>query len=198
MSRLGDLVFFRNHRTCPRWLCFLFDNRFRKLFQNPAEIMKDYVSEGDKVLDIGAGIGFFTIPIAELVGDGGCVYAADVQDKMLETIRKRAEHAHVQHRIKLHRVRADSPFLEEKVDFILAFWMVHEVPEKALFFEALYSLLKDNGKLLISEPKIHVTANQFDASVHQAEQAGFKIIDQPEIAGSMSALFSRSGANSDT
>ena len=149
-------------------------------------------------MDIGAGIGFFTIPIAGLVGNSGCVHAADVQDKMLETIRKRAKRAHVQHRIRLHRVKADSALIEEKFDFILAFWMVHEVPEKDRFFNTLYPLLKENGKLLLSEPKIHVTADRFFASVHKAEQAGFKIIDQPEIAGSMSALFSRSGANSPT
>lgn len=192
MSKIGDIIFFRNHHVCPRWLCFTFDNWFRRLLQNPDTIMKKHIREGDTVLDIGPGMGFFTIPIARLVGDGGQVIAADIQEEMLAAIQERAIHAGLQQRIKLQLGKADSLGVSCKVDFILAFWMAHEVPNQQKFFAELSSLLKDNGKFLMVEPKIHVTQQQFANAVQAAQNAGFKLAANPTISLSISALFTRS------
>jgi len=191
MSKILDLLFFRHCHTCPRWLCFTFDNWFRKRFQNPAEIVKDYIREGDRVLDVGPGIGFFTLPMAKMVGDRGLVIAVDIQETMLTAIRKRAEQAGLQHRIKFQLGEISSPGIGGEVDFILAFWMVHEVSGKRVFFKELYSVLKDDGKFLMVEPKFHVAKKQFDATVQTAAEVGFKIVAQPLISGSIAVLFSK-------
>lgn len=189
MSKISDLFFFRFKHVCPRWLCFTFDNVFRKLLHDPYKILQPYIKEGDTVLDVGPGIGYFTIPLAEMVGDRGRVIAADIQQKMLSAIKKRAKQRDVEGRIILQLSSSDSLNVKTKVNFILAFWMVHEVPDKPLFLTQLRSLLKDDGRFLLVEPKFHVTKRKFTASVHLALKAGFALDDSPRISLSKSALF---------
>ncbi len=69
--------------VCPWWLCFTFDNPLRKLLHDPEAILRPYVHEGDRVIDIGPGMGYFTIPLAQLVGAQGRVTAIDIQSKCL-------------------------------------------------------------------------------------------------------------------
>lgn len=57
--------------TCPWWLLFTFDNPLRSLVQNPQKMLRPYVKQGDIVLDVGCGMGFFTLGLAELVGQDG-------------------------------------------------------------------------------------------------------------------------------
>jgi ubiquinone/menaquinone biosynthesis C-methylase UbiE len=189
MNKISDLFLFRFKHVCPRWLCFTFDNVFRKLLHDPYKILQTYIKEGDTVLDVGPGIGYFTIPLAKMVGDSGRVIAADIQQKMLSAIKKRAKQQDVEGRIILQLSSSDSLGVDIKVDFILAFWMVHEVPDKPLFLAQLRSLLKDDGRFLLVEPKFHVTKRKFTASVRLALKAGFALDDSPQISLSKSALF---------
>lgn len=182
------LLVCRKH-TCPWWLCFTFDNLLRRLFQNPEQILRPYVAEGITVLDIGPGMGYFSIPLARMVGPRGKVIAADIQPEMLRALQKRAKRAAVEGRIAIHLCKADSLGLDEKVDFALAFWMLHEVPNPLSFFKEMRMVLKASGKLLVSEPTIHVTAKMYAQSIEIALSNGFKIIDKPKIFLSRSALF---------
>lgn len=191
MSRIGDFFFLRKHHVCPRWLCFTFDNWVRRRLQNPDQIMKTYVRADDTVLDIGPGIGFFTIPMARLVGDGGQVIAVDIQEAMLTAISKRALVAGVAHRIKTQLASPVSLNVTVPADFILAFWMAHEVPDQEKLFTQLYVVLKDEGKFLLAEPRLHVSKAQFDMAVSLAQNVGFKLLDRPSVALSLAALFAR-------
>jgi ubiquinone/menaquinone biosynthesis C-methylase UbiE len=192
MGKITDLIFFRNHCLCPRWICFTFDNALRRLVQDPDRMMRPYIKEGDVVLDIGPGIGYFTIPMARMVGERGRVIAADIQEPMLRGIQKRAQRAGVQNRIKLHLAGRDALGVTETVDFILAFWMAHEVPDESMFFAQLYSVLKEGGRFLLAEPKLHVTRTQFEAAIEIAEKVGFKLLERPGVSLSLAALFTKS------
>jgi ubiquinone/menaquinone biosynthesis C-methylase UbiE len=189
MNKISDYIFFRVKHVCPRWLCFTFDTVFRKLLQDPYKILRPYIKEGDTVLDVGPGIGYFTIPLAEMVGDSGRVIAVDIQQEMLSAIKKRAQRANVLQRVEFQLASSDSLGVKIKLDFILAFWMVHEVPDKVRFFAELHSLLKDDGKFLMAEPKIHVTKAKFAQTVHLALKTGFTLGHSPHISLSKSALF---------
>jgi ubiquinone/menaquinone biosynthesis C-methylase UbiE len=125
MIKILDFIFVRDKHVCPWWLCFTFDNIFRKLIHDPVKILRPYIKTGDMVLDTGPGMGYFTIPLAQMVGEKGRVIAADIQERMLLALAKRAEQAGVEKRIILHLCSPDSLGLQEKVNFILAFWMVH-------------------------------------------------------------------------
>lgn len=188
MSKITDYFFFRGRHVCPRSLCFTFDNVFRRLIHNPDKILQPYIKEGDNVLDVGPGMGYFTIPMAQMAGEGAQVVAADIQEKMLAAIRKRALQRGMEKRITLHLSSPESLGVEGKVDFILVFWMAHEVPDKQRFFAELYSLLKDEGKFLMVEPMIHVTKTQFAETLQIAQKAGFTPVENPHISLSMSVL----------
>jgi len=191
MSKIGDLFFVRKHHVCPRWLCFTFDNWIRRRLQNPDQIIKPYVREGDTVVDVGPGIGFFTIPMARIVGDRGQVIAVDIQEEMLTAISARALRAGVAHRIRPCLASPGSLNVREMANFILAFWMAHEVPDQERFFAQLHTVLKKEGKFLLAEPKLHVSKTQFDDAISMAQKIGFKLLDKPDIPLSLAALFAK-------
>ena len=176
---------------CPWWLCFTFDNFLRRRFQNPSKIMSAYVKEGWTVLDVGPGMGYFTIPIAKLVGPSGKVIAADLQRHMLDAIYRRAVRAGVQDRIILHQTKPDDIGLTVPVDFCLAFWMVHEVRDRQRFLNQIVSILKPGGTMLVAEPKLHVSKVNFTATLNLAQEVGFQVIDQPKIFLSNAAVLKK-------
>jgi ubiquinone/menaquinone biosynthesis C-methylase UbiE len=179
------------NRVCPWWMCFTFDNILRKLVQNPEHILRPYIRPGDVALDIGPGMGYFTIPLAGLVGDSGKVIAADLQKKMLEGVRQRAKRAGVLERIKIQLSTPDCIGISESVDFCLAFWMLHEVPDQARFLAEIAGLMKREGQFLLVEPRIHVPAKNFEESLKIARSAGFMLADRPRVFLSNAALLKK-------
>ena len=173
---------------CPWWLAYTFDNPFRHFFHNPEKMLGSYVAKGMTVLDVGCGMGFFSIGLAKLVGDKGCVIAADVQPEMLNTLEKRAEKAGRSDRICIHRSELNKLGVETTVDFILAFWMVHEVPDTTIFFRQIRSCLKPNGRILIAEPKFHVSLKRFQEIIVSAQESGLNLCETPCLRFSRSAV----------
>ena len=173
---------------CPWWFAYTFDNRFRHFFHNPAKMLGSYVSPGMTALDVGCGMGFFSIGLARLVGDTGCVIAADVQPKMLEVMQKRSEKAGFAGRIRLHRCEPENLGVNTPVDFILAFWMVHEVPDPESFFHQIRNCLKPGGRFLVAEPRFHVSSKRFKEILDSAQESGLNICETPSIRFSRSAV----------
>jgi ubiquinone/menaquinone biosynthesis C-methylase UbiE len=180
-----------SHKVCPWWLCYTFDNPLRRIFHNPMKILKPYVKSGWKALDVGPGMGYFTIPMAKLVGVNGQVIAADLQKQMLDAIYRRASKAGVQNRIKLHQCAPDKIGLTGPIDFALAFWMVHEVPNRPLFLNEVASILKPQGRLLLVEPKLHVSGSAFAETINIAQKAGLSVVEKPKIFISNAVLLKR-------
>lgn len=174
--------------VCPWWLIRTFDNPLRRLIQRPEAILAGLVVPGQTVIDIGCGIGYFAIPLAHLVGMTGTVIAADVQPRMLNGLQRRAKRQGVMDRIRLHQCPRDSLGTSAPVDFALAFWMVHEVPDRRLLFREIRSILKPGARLLFVEPKMHVTSVQFDQSLALATQSGLKVVAEPQIRLSRAIL----------
>jgi ubiquinone/menaquinone biosynthesis C-methylase UbiE len=185
-------IFSRTNHVCPWWVAYSFDNPVRKLFHNPCKIFGDYIREGMTAMDVGCGMGYFSIGLAKLVGANGKVIAVDLQQKMLDVMFKRARRSGVADRIIPHRCQADTIGIQEPVDFILAFWMVHEVSDKSHFFLQLQSNLASNGKILITEPKMHVTAEALDKTIEIAQNNGLRVCDGPKIRLSRTVLFQNS------
>jgi ubiquinone/menaquinone biosynthesis C-methylase UbiE len=179
--------------VCPWWLCFTFDNPIRKLFHNPEAILSPYVHPGNTVIDIGAGMGYFSIPLARLVGPTGHVTAIDIQAKMLSPLASRARRFEVSERIKTHLANSDSMGNHSKADFILAFWMLHEVPNQRAFLTEIFGFLKPQGLFLFVEPILHVRKKSFLRTVQTANEIGFIVKDMPKIRISRSVLFTRNG-----
>jgi ubiquinone/menaquinone biosynthesis C-methylase UbiE len=177
-------------RVCPWWLSFFVGNALRRLIHDPDEILAGLVASGHTAVDIGCGPGFFTIAMAKLVGEDGRVIAADVQTKMLDYVRRRAEKTGLQSRIRLHHCEEDGLGIEERVDFALAFYMVHEVPSVDAFLNDVAGILKPGAALLLVEPKMHVTDSRFKEIVRTACAAGLEPGSEVQIRGSRGMLFS--------
>ncbi len=177
--------------VCPWWFCFSFDNVARKLFHDPQRILKPYVMPGWTVLDVGPGMGYFTITLARLVGESGKVIAADLQQKMLEGVDRRAAKVGVRDRIVLLRSQPDRIGIGEAIDFCLVFWMAHEVAHQGRFFTEISSSLKPGGLLLLVEPKLHVSRKSFDNTLRIALSTGLSQSGQPRVSASHTALLQR-------
>jgi ubiquinone/menaquinone biosynthesis C-methylase UbiE len=143
------------------------------------------------VVDIGCGMGYFTIGMARLTGQEGKVIAVDLQQRMLDALSRRSRKARVAERIVLHRCRKDELGVQEPVDFALAFWMAHEVPDKSRFFREILSFLKPRGRLLVAEPKVHVTKTSLERTVAACRDAGFLVLEEPRVALSRAVLMGR-------
>jgi ubiquinone/menaquinone biosynthesis C-methylase UbiE len=177
------------NRVCPVELAGSLDNKIRKWFQNPSKILAPFIKEGMKVLDVGCGPGFFSIEIAKMVGKKGEVFSVDLQEGMLQKLRNKISGSPLEEIIKPVKCEQNNININDKVDFILAFYMVHEVPDKDKLFYLLKNILNENGKFLIVEPKFgHVNKTEFEITISKAEKAGFLAAPGPKLHFSFSSV----------
>jgi ubiquinone/menaquinone biosynthesis C-methylase UbiE len=177
------------NRVCPVELANSLDSRIRGWLQNPQKILAPYVKEGMTVLDVGCGPGFFSVEMAKMVGKSGKVVSADVQEGMLQKLGSKIHGTELEGRITLVKCDKDKVNVSDRVDFILAFYMVHEVPDKASFFKELKTILKETGQLLLIEPKLfHVSKEEFRTTTTLAEKNGFRLYPGPKLPFSWSSI----------
>ena len=108
-------------RICPIEKADSLDTKFRRWLQNPKKILKPYINEGMTVLDFGCGPGFFSVGLAQMVGESGRVIAADLQEGMLQKLKDKIKGTELENRITLHKCEEDKIGITENVDFVLGF-----------------------------------------------------------------------------
>jgi ubiquinone/menaquinone biosynthesis C-methylase UbiE len=182
-----------NGRVCSWRHVRSFDNFLRPLVHDPVKLFGPYIREGMTVMDVGCGRGFASLGLARLVGEGGKVISADLQAEMLAMVEERASSAGLSGRIVLHQCAERKVGVEEELDFVLAFWMVHELPDAAGFFREMRGVLKPEGLLFLAEPKIHDTASGFERTVSQATEVGFAISETPRVRLSRAVVLAKRG-----
>lgn len=171
-------------RVCPVWLGYLLASPIRRWMQNPEELLAPYVRTGMTVLEPGPGMGFFTLPLARMTGPKGRVIAVDTQAKMLQELRRRAEKDRLMARIQTRLAQPDQMGLDDlkgKVDFSLAYAMVHETPSAEGFFKEVSSTLRPGGMVLLVEPAGHVKPEKFQTELEAAQGAGLEPIKRPAM-----------------
>lgn len=180
--------------VCPAWLGYFLASPVRKFIHPPETILTPYVREGMTVLDIGSGMGFFSIPLARMVGATGKVICVDMQEKMLQGLKKRAQKAGISARIETRLCSQHTiglPDLAAKIDFALVFAVVHEVPDPRRFFAEISAAIVPSGSVLLAEPKGHVSEAEFASTLSLAQQQGFAIIETLHIFRSRSVLLKK-------
>lgn len=183
----------RNNHVCPLEIAGSLDSRVRRWVQNPLKILSPYVKEGMNCLDLGCGPGFFTIDMARLAGESGRVTAADLQQGMLDKVEKKIGGTVLENRITLHQTETDSIGLSESFDFILLFYMVHEVPDQEGLFKEVYSILKPGGTIYLIEPPFHVSKKAFEKTIEIAGMTGFNVAERPKKLFDKCAVLKHSG-----
>jgi ubiquinone/menaquinone biosynthesis C-methylase UbiE len=143
------------------------------------------------VLEPGPGMGFFTLELARLVGPSGRVVAVDVQPRMLDGLRRRAERAGLAATIETRLARGEGLGVDDlagRVDLVLALWVVHEMPDRARFFQQVRRVLRAGGSVLVVEPRGHVEEAEFAETLRTARAAGLERVESPAVAGGRTAL----------
>jgi len=181
LRKENDMLTDGKNRVCPVEIAGSLDNRIRRWLQDPRKILRPYIGEGMTVLDLGCGPGFFSVDIAQMVGKSGRVIAADLQEGMLRKIRDKIQGTELEERITLHKCVKNKIGLSENVDFILAFYMVHEVPDQGGLFHEMKSIIKQNGRVFIVEPPFHVSKTAFEETIRRARDAGFTPVERPKV-----------------
>lgn len=143
------------------------------------------------MLDIGCGPGFFSLDLAQMVGKSGRVIASDLQEGMLQKLRDKIQGTELEKRIILHKSEENKIGVSENVDFVLAFYMFHEVPNQEEFFNEIGSILKPNGQVLIVEPPFHVSKPAFEETVRKARNAGFTLVERPKMLLNKTAVLKK-------
>lgn len=181
-------------RVCPWWVGYLLASPVRRWFEKPEEVLGPHLARGATALDVGCAMGFFSLPLAELVGPGGRVICVDLQERMIRSLRKRAARAGLSDRIEARTCSARSlgiSDLEGEVDFALAYAVVHEVRDPERFLAEIAATLAPGGRLLIAEPRGHVSEEALERTAATARSTGLSLVDRPAIRRSRTALLER-------
>jgi ubiquinone/menaquinone biosynthesis C-methylase UbiE len=178
-------------QVCPWWIGYFLLNPFRRLVESPRRRLGPLVREGMTVLEVGPGMGFFTLDLARRVGPTGRVVAVDVQPRMIEALNRRVLRAGLASCVEARlapsgRLGVDD--LAGRVDVALAIYVVHEVDDPPSLFEQLRKALRPEGRLLVVEPRLHVSRAAFARSIEIARAAGFREVGRPRWRGKNAAL----------
>jgi ubiquinone/menaquinone biosynthesis C-methylase UbiE len=181
---------FNKHLYCPLRAASLLESKIRRHFHNPNKILEKYVAPGITALDIGCGPGVFSLELAKLVGATGKVVSVDMQQGMLDIIAAKIKNTEWENIITLHKCGQETIAVNTAADFVLMFYMVHEVPSKDHLFNEILPLIKQDGLLMIAEPKV-VPQKDFDEMVAKIKERRFTEYDKPKIFFSRSIVLKK-------
>ena len=182
---------FRSKHVCPAEYAGCLDIRAKRWVQDPRKILAPYLEEGMTALDLGCGPGFFTVEMARMVGKTGRVIASDLQEGMLQRLKRKLVGTELEGRIQLHKCQESSIGVPAGIDFVLAFYMVHEVPDRARFFREIASIVKPTGRVLVVEPPLHVSKKAFEEMIETARNAGLIPVERPNMAFSKAVVLKK-------
>jgi ubiquinone/menaquinone biosynthesis C-methylase UbiE len=180
--------------VCPVERSGSLDNWLRRMVQHPERILAPYLREGMTALDFGCGPGFFTVPMARMVGKMGHVIACDLQTGMLEKVQSKIRGTELENRVHVHQAEQHSLGINEPVDFVLAFYVMHEVPDPLEILADFATILRPEGRVLVVEPPLHVSKNAFARFLETAHKTGYNKLEGPKLWFNKTALLEREKA----
>jgi SAM-dependent methyltransferase len=146
------------------------------------------------VLEPGCGMGYFSLPLARMVGPSGRVVCVDLQPRMVAGLVRRARRAGLSERVEASVCSLGDLGVErwrEHIDLVVAIHMVHEVNDPGRLFAQAHDSLRPGGRFLLLEPKGHVSEAGFDDEVATATRAGFAAVARPVVRRSHAVLLSK-------
>lgn len=179
----GSAVMPAPHR-CPWWVQYMLISPLRRLLEPPAKLVGPQVEPGMTVLDPGCGFGFISLPLARMVGPEGRVLSVDVEPRAVERLKRRARKAGLADRIDARKCDARDLGLDDlagQVDLVTVVHTLHEFEDLPGFLAQVATLLKPTGRLLVVEPRGHVTAELFATEMEVCQRAGFRALDPPAL-----------------
>jgi ubiquinone/menaquinone biosynthesis C-methylase UbiE len=109
------------------------------------------IQPGQTVCDMGCGNGFYTLPMAKLVGEGGKLLAVDIQPEMLHMLNERAKAEGLKNIALITGTQTDPQLEPESVDLILLVDVYHEFSHPRQMLAAMHKALKPEGRIALAE-----------------------------------------------
>ncbi len=106
-------------------------------------LQKMKIKRGDTLIDFGCGIGYFSIPALDFVGEQGVVIAIDASEEMIQELKSRSGH-----RMNLKIINGDS-LIGLKADIILLSMVLHEIDNPKEFLKTCFAALKPDGRIIV-------------------------------------------------
>jgi demethylmenaquinone methyltransferase/2-methoxy-6-polyprenyl-1,4-benzoquinol methylase len=120
------------------------------LFRDPYKVLKAAGLEpGQQVLEVGCGPGFFTVPAAEIVGEGGSVLALDVSPPAVEHVQRKIEREGVSNAKAMLANAAQTDLAGQSFDLAFVFGVARPVGDMGAIWRELHRLLKSDGTLAV-------------------------------------------------
>ncbi len=146
------------------------------------------IEDGMTVADIGAGNGYYTVRLAERVGDGGRVLAQDIDREALNRLGRRIERQRLENvSIRLGEL-ADPKLPEKSFDRIFMVHMYHEIGQPYEFLWRMWPALREGGQVIVVDIDRATDQHGIDPLLLSCEfkAAGYELVtfkDAPELAG---------------
>lgn len=143
----------RQSIPCPVWMKFLLDpqlsGRVSRRTQNTIDVLD--VRPGMNILDAGCGPGRLTIPLAEITGPDGKVTAFDIQEGMLDEVKKRAKKKNLVNIRYIQCGLGEGRLEADCYDRAVLITVLGEIPDMKAALKEIYVALKPGGILLVEE-----------------------------------------------
>ncbi len=157
----------------------------------PAEILFAAVdiAPGSVVVDIGCGVGFWSIPLAQHVGSDGSVYAVDVLGEMIEALEEELEEQGVTNIEGVVSEESIIPLLDACADVAFMSVTYHELEDRPAMLDEIYRLLKHDGRFINLDWKKKETGIgpplefrfELDELIAELEAADFRDVQHADI-----------------
>jgi ubiquinone/menaquinone biosynthesis C-methylase UbiE len=164
----------------------------RRQQHDPQTVLKEAgVRKGMVIADLGSGPGFFTIPMAQMTGEKGLVYAVDSNQAMLEGLRENIAKSEVNPNI-IKMVNSDvchTGIAKESVDLVFFANVLHEVEPKKAFLQEVRRISKTTAYIVVVDwkkvqtehgPPFEMRLSEDEASRVFVEN-GFCVIKQIDV-----------------
>ncbi len=120
------------------------------LFRDPYEALKAAgLKPGQRVLEVGCGPGFFTVPATSIVGEEGSVLALDVNPVAVEHVQQKIEEAGVTNARVIVADAAKTELSEGSFDLAFVFGFARPIGDMAAIWAEFHRLLKPQGILSV-------------------------------------------------
>ncbi|WBW95593.1 class I SAM-dependent methyltransferase [Oceanirhabdus sp. W0125-5] len=130
------------------------DNEWRREVFPPKKTLELLgIEKNDTIADIGCGIGYFTIPAAEIVDINNRIYGLDISQEMLDEVEIKAESLGIKNITNVKTDEYDLKLPDNSVSFGLMVNVLHEIEDKERLLKEINRITKENGKLAIIEWK---------------------------------------------
>jgi ubiquinone/menaquinone biosynthesis C-methylase UbiE len=152
-----------------RIISLMHDNPLIPIFRNPYRLLKAAgIKPGQKVLEVGCGPGFFTIPAAKIVGEEGSIYAVDVHPLAIKKVKEKVEREGIKNVNPILVNASDTGLPDQSIDLAFIFGLRYIAGGVENLISEMYRILKPEGVLSFEK-----TRGSEKKLISEVEREGF-------------------------